>query len=296
MVIKVGLFGYQGSGKTTLFKKYTGKEEENYDPFIPKIGIGRYEDERLKKIKEVLNPEKVIFPEFEFYDFKGFPEGEGFPPEFFKNFYNLDIIICVVKNFSDDAKPEVDSNSLIMELIFHDIDKLEGIKQTRDKEGNIEENKIIEKALEILQKEKLLKSLQENDKRQLSGIQLLTTKDFLIYLNGNKKKVNLPYSVVSEEEDIYKKIIEQLSMITFYTIKGNIAQGWIIPGNLSAKQAAGKIHKDIEKGFIKAAVLPWNNFVEIGDWKKAKNMGVLKFLGPNSIFSDGDVVEFYFSK
>lgn len=293
-MIKVGLFGYSSSGKTTLFKKLTGKQEEIFDPFKPNPGIARYEDERLKKIKEILKIEKVIYPEFEFLDFKGFPEGEGFPSQFFKNLYDVDILILVVDNFSENANPEEQAISLLMELIFHDIDKLEKVKKTKQKEGK--GDVFLDKALELLRKDKFLEEMNPEEKKQLSGIQLLTTKEFLIYINGNRQKVNLPYPVVSEQQDIFRSIIQQLSMITFYTVKGGIAQTWIIPENFTAKQAAGKIHKDIQRGFIKAAVLPWKDFIEIGDLKKAKNMGVLKFLGPNSTFSDGDIVEFYFSK
>lgn len=296
-MIKASLFGYSGSGKTTLFRKLTGKEEEIYDPFKPNPGISKYQDERLKKIKEMVKPKKIIFPEFEFLDFKGFPEGEGFPPQFFKNLYDSDIIICVVKNFSDDANPEEEATSLLMELLFHDIDKLEKIKEMREKEGKKDGIlQIIEKALEMLKEDRFLKEMQAEEKKQLSGIELLTTKEFLVYLNGNKKEVNLRYPVVGETENLYERIIKQLSMITFYTVKGDTASAWIIPEDIGAKQAAGKIHKDIEKGFIKAATLHWKDFVQIGDWHKAKNMGVLKFLGPNSTFSDGDVVEFYFSR
>jgi len=293
-MIKVGIFGYSGSGKTTLFKKLTGKEEEVYDPFRPNPGIGRYEDEKLLKIKELLKPKKIVFPEFEFLDFKGFPEGEGFPPQFFKNLYDVDIILCVVKNFSEEANPEEEADSLLMELAFHDIDKLEKVKERKEKEGKRESMEIIEKAIEMLKNDKFLKEMEGDEIKQLSGIELLTTKEFLIYLNGNKKEVNLEFPVVFENENIYERIIKQLSMITFYTVKGDTASAWIIPENLPAKKAAGKIHKDIEKGFIKAAAIPFKDFVEIGSWQKAKNMGVLKFLGPNSLISDGDVIEFYF--
>jgi len=295
-MIKGGLFGYSGSGKTTLFRKLTGKQEEIYDPFTPNPAIARYEDKRLGKIKEVLQPKKIIFPEFEFIDLKGFPEGEGFPSHFFKNLYDVDIIICVVKNFDDGVNPEEEAGSLIMELLFHDIDKLEKIKVMREKEGKKENLDVIKKAIDFLKNDKFLKDMEEIGKKQLSGIELLTTKEVIIYLNGKNKNVDLKYPVVSNKDNIYEKIIKQLSMITFYTIKGDIAQAWIIKQDIPAKQAAGKIHKDIEKGFIKAVVLHWKDFVEIGDWKKAKSMGVVKFLGPNSFISDGDIVEFYFSK
>lgn len=292
-MIKIGLFGYSQSGKTYIFKKLTGKKDEIFDPFKPNLGIGIYRDERMEKLKQIVKPKKIFYPEFEIFDIKGFPEGEGFPQNYFKNFYDLDILVFVVKNFSPDSKPEEEIESLFMELIFHDIEKIEKIIETRKNQGK--DLNIWEKSLEILKNGKFLKDV-DIEKREILGAGLLTLKEFLIFLNGNQKEIKIEKIVIKEIEDFYKKIIEQLKMITFYTIKGDILQGWIIPSNLTAKQAAGKIHKDIEKGFVKAAVLHYKDFIEISDWNKAKNMGILKFLGPNSFFSDGDVVEFYFTK
>ncbi|MGB9678124.1 MAG: hypothetical protein ACPLZ9_05835, partial [Candidatus Ratteibacteria bacterium] len=99
-MIKIALFGYSGSGKTYIFRKLTGKESEVFDPFKPNIGIGIYKDEKLEKIKEIIKPKKVVYPEFEIYDFKGFPEGEGFPLNYFKNLFDVDILIFVLKNFT----------------------------------------------------------------------------------------------------------------------------------------------------------------------------------------------------
>ena len=299
---RICIFGYSGSGKTTLFKNLTGKEEETFNPFKPNIGIGIFRDSRLEKISQILNMKKVKFPEFEFWDLKGFPEGEGFPPEFFENLYQADLLLCVIKNFKEGLNPEEELSSLIMELTFHDIERIEKIIEKREKENIPEKTlKVLEKSLKSLKEEKLLKDLSEEEKKEISGFQLLTVKRILLFINGDKKRIEnlkLPFIYGDSEnpdfEKLYRKILEVLSHIIFYTVKGDIAQGWIIEENLQAKKAAGKIHTDIEKGFIKAAVLKYKDFLEIGSFQKAKNMGILKFLGPHSSLSDGDIVEFYF--
>lgn len=292
-MIKVALFGYSESGKTYIFRQITGKTDEIFDPFKPNIGIAVYKDERIEKIKEIVKPKKVVYPEFEIYDFKGFPEGEGFPNNYFKNFFDLDLILLVVKNFTNEANPQEEMESLIMELIYHDIERVENIIKARKKEKK--DTEIWEKCLDFLKKERLLKDL-EIEKKQLSGAGLITLKEFLIFSNGNKKEIKTNFPIVYDLNEIYKSILEILGMITFYTIKGDITQAWVIPKDLTAKSAGGKIHKDIEKGFVKAVALNFKEFIEIGDWNKAKNMGILKFLGPNSIISDGDIIEFYFTK
>ncbi|MCM8802673.1 MAG: DUF933 domain-containing protein [Candidatus Omnitrophica bacterium] len=292
-MIKVALLGYSGSGKTYIFRQITGKSEEIFDPFKPNVGIGIYKDETLEKIKEIIKPKKVVYPEFEIYDFKGFPEGQGFPHNYFKNFFESDILLLIVKNFLDETNPQEELESLIMELIYHDIERVESIIEARKRENfGIE---IWEKCLDFLKKERLLKDI-DIDKKQLLGAELITLKEILIFSNGNKKEIKTKFPIIYDLKEIYKGILEVLGMITFYTIKGDIAQAWVIPKNLTAKSAAGKIHKDIEKGFVKAVALNFKEFIEIGDWNKAKNMGILKFLGPNSLISDGDIIEFYFTK
>ncbi|MCM8832946.1 MAG: DUF933 domain-containing protein [Candidatus Omnitrophica bacterium] len=292
-MIKISFFGFSGCGKTYIFRQITGKTDEIFDPFKPNIGIGIYKDERLEKIKEIIKPKKVIYPEFEIYDFKGFPEGEGFPSNYFKNFYESDIIVLIVKNFLDECNPQEEMESLIMELIYHDIERVESIIEAREREKK--DTKIWEKCLDFLKKERFLKEI-EIDKKQLVGAELITLKEFLIFSNGKKKEIKTNFPIIYDLKEFYKSILDILGMITFYTIKGNVAQGWIIPNDLTAKSAAGKIHKDIEKGFVKGVALNFKEFIEIGDWNKAKNMGILKFLGPNSLISDGDIIEFYFTK
>src|SRR5690606_40832089 len=57
--------------------------------------------------------------------------------------------------------------------------------------------------------------------------------------------------------------VRLLNLITFYTIKGEETRAWIIPRGLLAPQAAGRIHTDMERGFIRAEVIPWD-VLEIG--------------------------------
>jgi len=302
-MVKIALFGYSGSGKTTLFRYLTGKTEELYDPFKPCIGVGIYKDSNIDRITEIHKARKVVYPEFEFFDFKGFPLTQGFPDNYFAHFFDIDIIVCVINNFSEDASPEEEASSLLMELILYDTEKIQSI--LHKKEGGTvsisqQQADVLKKGLKVLEDEHLLNEMVDVDKRLIYGIQLLTTRQVLLYINGESKNFNpgtgVP-SIIQKEPDalsLYKSIMKALSLITFYTVKGDIVQGWVIPSSYTARQAAGKIHKDIEKGFIKAAVLSLRDFIEIGSWQAAKNTGALKFLGPNSLISDGDIVEFYF--
>lgn len=302
---KIALFGYSCCGKTALFKKITGRKEEIYDPFKPNIGIGAFFDKDLDKVAKVAKARKTVYPEFEFCDYKGLPETSGFSEERLNPLLSADLVCCTVNNFSADAHPDKESGSLLMELILYDsarIEKLLSRGEEHLKSFSPQQLKILEEGLQFLEDERFLNELEDGKKKLLRGIELLTIKPILLYINGGSKPVSLPYRYIQQAggefdgELLFKGILKEMSLASFYTIKGDIAQSWLVPDSLTAREAAGKVHKDIEKGFIRAAALHFKDFIEIGDWHKAKNMGVLKFLGPNSKIADKDVVEFYFSR
>lgn len=82
----------------------------------------------------------------------------------------------------------------------------------------------------------------------------------------------------------------QLGLITFYTIKGPETRAWIIPRGTKVPQAAGRIHSDMERGFIRAEVLEANRLIELGSFSKAREEGVLRSEGKDYEVQDGDVM------
>lgn len=89
---------------------------------------------------------------------------------------------------------------------------------------------------------------------------------------------------------------EVLDLITFFTITGGkVVRAWAIRRGTRAAQAAGKVHTQMEKGFIKAEVLDFEQLVEVGDWHAARDRGVLRTEGRDYVVQDGDVCLFRFS-
>lgn len=86
-----------------------------------------------------------------------------------------------------------------------------------------------------------------------------------------------------------------LGLITFLTAGDKEVRAWAIRNGETAPEAAGTIHSDIQKGFIRAEVLGWNDFLKAGDFKKAKEMGLHRLEGKTYIVKDGDIVEFRFN-
>ncbi|MDP2720825.1 MAG: redox-regulated ATPase YchF [bacterium] len=86
-----------------------------------------------------------------------------------------------------------------------------------------------------------------------------------------------------------------LGLITYFTSGPKETRAWTIKQGTKAPAAAGEIHTDFEKGFIKAAVISWPKLVETGGWKNAADKGLLRLEGKDYVMADGDVVEFKFN-
>jgi GTP-binding protein YchF len=86
-----------------------------------------------------------------------------------------------------------------------------------------------------------------------------------------------------------------LGLITFYTTVGPELRAWTIPRGTRAPAAAGKIHSDMEKGFIKADIIHFDEFIKIGSLVKAKEQGLVRLEGKDYIISDGDMAYFRFN-
>jgi len=94
---------------------------------------------------------------------------------------------------------------------------------------------------------------------------------------------------------IIQKSYDLLGVFSFYTAGEPEARAWTIPRNTAAVHAAGVIHTDIEKGFIKAEVVSFEDMVELGSFQAAKNKGVLRLEGKEYRVQEGDVILFRFN-
>ncbi len=94
---------------------------------------------------------------------------------------------------------------------------------------------------------------------------------------------------------ISKKCFSLLGLESFLTTGEKETRSWTIKKNSTAKKAAGVIHTDFEKGFIKANIISYDDFVKCGGYKKAKDLGLIRQEGKDYIMQDGDIVEFMFN-
>lgn len=87
-----------------------------------------------------------------------------------------------------------------------------------------------------------------------------------------------------------------LGLVTFITAGEMESKAWTCPAGTKAPQAAGVIHTDFEKGFIRAEVIQWDKLLEAGGYVGAKEKGWLRMEGKEYVIQDGDVVHFHFNR
>ncbi len=178
-------------------------------------------------------------------------------------------------------------------------------------------------------------SLTEEEKEASKDIELLTTKPMLFVANSqfdlttkqfNNQSENQPISKLSINIDaqleselaqltdeeraeylkelglpesgldkIIKKAYETLGLVTFITAGPKESKAWTCKKGTKAPQAAGKIHTDFEKGFIRAEVVSWDKLLEANGYPGARSKGWLRVEGKEYIINDGDVVHFLFN-
>jgi len=97
-------------------------------------------------------------------------------------------------------------------------------------------------------------------------------------------------------DKLIKEAYKLLGLITFFTTGPDETRAWTVRRGATAPEAAGKIHTDLQEGFIRAEVIGYKEFVEIGSEAKAREKGLLRTEGKEYIVQDGDILEILHNK
>ena len=103
-----------------------------------------------------------------------------------------------------------------------------------------------------------------------------------------KKELGIPESKL---DILIKKSYEILNLITFFTTGEDETRAWTIQNGTFAPRAAGVIHSDFEKKFIRADIINWKDLLDAGGWPEAKSKGILRTEGKEYQLQDGDIIE-----
>lgn len=155
-----------------------------------------------------------------------------------------------------------------------------------DEESVLEDNDYIKRVKEVGKRDGVpVMKLCAKVEAELSELTISERKEFI-------KELGL------EESGLDKFIREGyrlLDLITFFTTVGPEVRAWTIKRGTRAQRAAGKIHSDMEKGFIKAEVIGYEDLIQTGSVQLCKEKGVMRIEGRDYIVQDGDILHFRFS-
>ena len=120
---------------------------------------------------------------------------------------------------------------------------------------------------------------------QINNLENEEKKSFMKMLNIKDAGLNI----------LIKKAYNLLNLETFFTSGPEESRAWTIKKNSLAPQAAGVIHTDFEKGFIKAEMVTFEDFINYNGWLEAKNNGKMRLEGKDYVVKDGDILNFRFN-
>jgi GTP-binding protein YchF len=146
----------------------------------------------------------------------------------------------------------------------------------------------------------LLKSLREDaSRKELRLIEICAQLEAeLAEMSAQEKQEFLKELRIEEGiNKLIREVYRQLNLITFFTISGGReVRAWSVEEGTTAPQAAGRVHSDMQKGFVRAEVVAVSDFLEVGSMKRVKEEGKVKIEGKDYLVEDGDVIHFRFTR
>jgi len=306
MPLEVGIVGVPKAGKTTLFNALTHAGAHVHE-VKPHVGMAPIADERLPQLAVVEQSAKLTPATIRVQDVP------GTGPALLGNLRQTDALLCVLNGFSPGADPAVDLETLKLELLVADRDHVEKRLERARQQAKSGEAKLKQ---EVTGLEALLAHVEaggtiaDYQGEVSDALEPLTTKPTVIVENGpggidlqlESELAELPEEDAaafregaSALEEVAERRKESLGLITFFTIGPTEARAWTLRDGRTALDAAGEIHTDIARGFIRCEVIAWGDLVDAGTRAEVRKRGQERLEGKDYVVQEGDVLNIRFN-
>jgi len=354
--MRLAIVGVHGSGKSTLFRAFTGAgaPPPGGAPGAAPLAVVKVRDLRLERLRDMFKPGKYTPAAVEVLDLPGLP-GPGEPssarkPDLLAAARESDGLLLVVRAFEEPSYPYAEARAdpakealhLAGELAFADldiaskrIDKLKaGGRKSGVKEQDRKEQEALERIVKVLEEGGAVKDvkLSAEEDRLLRGFRFLTAKPWVLAASipegGDRRladglpgrfesRATLCGRVESEIADLeeadrasflkemgverpaaevlLEAAFRGLGLVSFFTVGEDEVRSWTLRGGGNAVEAAGCIHSDLARGFIRAEVVGSEELFAAGDMQAVKKAGRLRLEGKEYVVRDGDILNIRFA-
>jgi ribosome-binding ATPase YchF (GTP1/OBG family) len=322
-----GLVGVPYSGKSTLFTALTrtgaagGRANQAVVP-VP--------DPRLDVLAKLEHSARVVPAQVRFIDVPGGTTAQGLA-----TLREADALCAVLRAFGADAQPAAELREVEADLLIADLAVVESAlgNATKRRQGKTAgspgEVEALQAAHAALSAERPLRdaALDDEQRKVLRGLAPLTLKPWVVVANleeGQPIPEGLPegtlgvWAAIEAEtaampadearqllqefgvtkpglEEVVAACYRALDLITFLTTGPDETRAWEVRRGAAAPEAAGVIHSDLQRGFIRAEVVTYDDLVEAGGWDAARTRGSLRVEGKDYLVKEGDVLHVRFA-
>lgn len=342
--MKIGIVGFAGSGKTTLFNALTGQEAPTgYGAGKVNLGTLKVRDRRVDRLAELDRPRKTTYAEITFADVPGGRGAATLDPKTLGRIREMDALVQVLRGFEGaDGPPDPTSEigSFEDELIIADMEVAERrVERLRKDRSDPRQQALLEACLKDLEEGRTLRSsdLSKEDRRSLGGFAMLTLKPVMAVLSlpegeaveglppdlaevaGERGLSVMPLCGAIESEiaaldpedqaeiladlglevpateRFAKAAWEMLELLTFLTHGPDECRAWPLRRGSTAVEAAGTVHSDMARGFIRAEVMTVSDLVRVGSEREIKAQHLMRQEPKDYVVQDGDILLMRFS-
>ena len=322
----IGIVGVPYSGKSTLFTALTRTGSAGGRSNVAVVDVP---DERLGVLAGMEKSKKTVHAKVRFVDVPG-----GLTAQGIGEFRQTDALCIVVRAFGPDADPRGELAAVEAEMILADLASIEsGLekarKRARGDKAAAAEVAVLERAHELLDSERPMREgdFDRAERKLLGGYGPLTLKPWIVVANveeGGSLPPGLGDGALAVSAALEAEVagmdssdaaellagfgISQpgldrviascygaLDLITFLTTGEDETRAWEVRRGAKAPEAAGVIHSDLQRGFIRAEVVSYDELVAAGGWDAAKASGSMRVEGKDYEVQEGDVLHVRFA-
>ena len=335
--MKIGIVGYQGCGKSSLFSWLSGVDADPALSHVTQSHMTEVLDPRMRRLYEIYKPKKETNARIELVDTPGLSRSHEGSAQKLALIREAGCLIVVVAAYSD-TDPAADLANFADDLLLADLDIVSGrVERLRDavrkpranREEQQEELDALEPLLKLLEAGQPFHSIKltPEQERAIKSFQLFARKPRFVIFNTSELEANpgryativndSPYAFVSiamqrdlarmseseqvefcaemdvqvhDRQELIRQIMHASGQMMFFTAGEKEIRTWMIRKGSTAVEAAGEIHTDLARGFVRAETMACDDLFRLGSEREVKAHNLMRHEPKDYVIKDGDII------